>query len=71
MNITPFDPTHVDAKVFRSSFTTIPAQYGDYTFTDVTFAYLGEFYGCRFFGIADIEHERRRFNDRMRKRRQE
>lgn len=56
-----FDPTKNEAKVFRASVNTVLGLYEDHIFTDVTFTWLGEFYGCRFTGIADIEVERRQF----------
>lgn len=63
-----FDRSQISATVFKSLIRTVAGAYGDFTFTDITFAYGGEFFGCRFQGIADIEYERRRFADRQRNR---
>lgn len=64
----PFDMSSVRATVFRSMIRTVAGAYGDFTFTDVTFAYGGEFFGSRFQGIADIEAERASFERRQRNR---
>lgn len=65
MNDRPFDPSSVHPQVFRAKVT----QVGTFTFTDVTFAYLGEFYGCRFPGLVHIESERANFGNRQKNRR--
>jgi hypothetical protein len=58
----PFDGSTVQATVFRTTIRSAP------TVTDVTFAWLGEFYGSRFPGIADVEAQRQAFMRRQRNR---
>lgn len=56
-----FDPTKNEATISKLTIRTVRAEFDDFTFTDVTFAWLGEFYGCRFHGFVDVEVERRLF----------
>lgn len=63
-NIRPFDDREVRAAIFRSRIT----QVGPHTFTDVTFAFRGEFFGCRYPGLVYLESERADFERRQRNR---
>lgn len=62
------DRSQVSATVFKAIGRTVASAYGNFTFTDVTFAWCGEFFGCRFPGSVDIEAERRAFEGRQRNR---
>lgn len=66
--MTPFDFTIVKPSLHRTVIRTVASAYGEFTFTDVTFAYRGEFYGARFPGVANLQHELNMFAYRQRNR---
>lgn len=64
-----FHGSVAEAVIHRVAIRTVASAYGNFTFTDVTFAYMGNYYGCRFHGaLTNLQHERRRFTDRQRNR---